>query len=307
MNKTVHCKFCQAELSRVLYHLRCAKVYCCKTCDLHFTDYVDETNDSTAEETESLPDEQEKFYLRNQLQYNQERFTKQVICASSLIKHFDHPKILDVGMGGGLFLSMISAKVKNLSAFGTDTNLKRIAFAKKEYGLNNLFSYPLEHEYWAQHHISSFHLISFWDVVEHVNQPLDLFNAAHNLLADDGMIIVDTPCRDSFFYKFGQWSYWLTRGLFPTFLNIMYSNKPFGHKQIFSIENIKTLCQHSGFEIKSIDSFHEMSFPIHFYLTKWIQNKGILKLLTPLANKVLNTFPIKNKMMVIASRIPKTR
>ena len=141
-----------------------------------------------------------------------------------------------------------------------------------------------------------------WDVIEHVNFPLKTILCSCRVLVNGGFLMLDTPCRDSFFHKFGEFTYKFSKGKFPTFLNIMYSSHLYGHKQIFSKKEICNILSSSGMEILEIKQFHELSFPIEFYIKKLIPNKILCKLVISISPIFLKLLPIKNKMIVVARK-----
>lgn len=217
--------------------------------------------------------------------------------------NINSPKILDIGIGGGLFLSLISNSGIKPNYFGIELDEKRLKFAKEEYKLKNIYSIPLQDKFWVDNHKNSFDLISLWDVLEHVNSPKQIFELSRILLKEGGLLIMDTPCRDTFYHRFGELTYRLSNGKYATFLNIMYSNQPFGHKQILSKKDVGLLCDLSKHKLKSIKVFHELSFPIDSYLRKMFKRNIIVSLLTPLVKVALKLLRINNKMLFVAEKI----
>jgi len=67
--------------------------------------------------------------------------------------------------------------------------------------------------------------VTLWDVIEHVNYPFEALQSAANVLKQGGFLLIDTPCRDSFYHQFGAFTYEITGGKLPTFLNAMYSSR----------------------------------------------------------------------------------
>jgi len=115
--------------------------------------------------------------------------------------------------------------------------------------------------------------------------------------------LIDTPCRDSFYHQFGAFTYRLTGGRFPTFLNAMYSSHLFGHKQIFSTTEMKNLFESVGLEVIDLHKFHELSFPYEFYLKKLFKSEAIVRLLLPAVKIFFKIFKIQNKMLVVGRKI----
>ena len=186
--------------------------------------------------------------------------------------------------------------------FGIELDKKRLKFAKEEYKLKNIHSIPLQDDFWIENHKDSFDLITLWDVIEHVNSPKQIFECSKTLLKEGGLLIMDTPCRNTFYHRFGQLTYKLSNGKFPTFLNIMYSNHPFGHKQILSKSDVDSLCNLSEHELKFIKVFHELSFPVKSYLKKMFKSNVIVSLFNPFTKIALKLLRINNKMIFVAKK-----
>ncbi len=265
---------------------------------IHFLNYLDPVGEMPTEINEAKLTDEDVKYIENSLHSNYERFENQVNIVKDHLE-LNRSKFLDIGCGGGLFLS----KVKNLGGdvVGIELNDDRVKYARDVYGLEVL-KQPIESSFWFENYNEYFDAITIWDVIEHVNYPLSTLRSAKKVLNKNGLIFIDTPCRDSFYHKFGELSYKVTNGAFPTFLNTLYSNQLFGHKQIFSTLEMKSLLEDAGFEVLLVKKFHELSFPYSFYLMKMLKYDLLVKLALPLVKAFLFVFPIKNKMLAIARK-----
>ena len=237
-----------------------------------------------------------KEYLNNQLQSNFQRYSSQV----DKIKKYLGPesKVIDIGCGGGLFLQLLQ-KI-GFQVFGVELEPYR-----KEYCIQNginVFNEDITKDDFIKNHDQSFDAVTLWDVIEHVNYPSSQLKTAYEILKKGGYIFIDTPAKDSFYHRFGSFLYKRTQGRFNFFLDIMYSDHIFGHKQIFSTEEMKKELQAVGFEIKEISKFHELSFPYEFYLKKLLKSNFLAKLTKPIVSLLLTIIPIKNKMLVVAKK-----
>jgi len=145
--------------------------------------------------------------------------------------------------------------------------------------------------------------VTLWDVIEHVNYPFQTLKCAANVLKAGGLLLIDTPCRDSFYHQSGELTYRLSGGRFPTFLNAMYSSHLFGHKQIFSTSEMKELFISCGLDVVERQKFHELSFPYEFYLRKLLRSEGLVKLSLPVVRAFFRLFKIRNKMLVTGRKI----
>ncbi|MDP2776813.1 MAG: hypothetical protein Q8O48_04170, partial [Anaerolineales bacterium] len=126
--------------------------------------------------------------------------------------------------------------------------------------------------------------------------------SAAKMLKSGGILLIDTPCRDAFYHRMGEFTYWLSRGQYPTFLNTMYSSHMFGHKQILSLSEMREMLEAVGMEIVELRKFHELSFPYSFYLKKMFKSDLIVKMMLPVVQVCLTIFPIRNKMLAVGRK-----
>ncbi|MBT3633005.1 MAG: class I SAM-dependent methyltransferase [Candidatus Marinimicrobia bacterium] len=265
---------------------------------IHFLDYLDPVGEISTEIDAAKLTDEESCYIEKALQSNDERFENQVNIVKSHLQQ-SISKVIDIGCGGGLFLS----KFKNLGSevVGVELNDSRAQYAKTIHGLE-IHKRPIESSFWPENYSEYFDAVTIWDVIEHVNYPLATLRSATKVLKKNGLIFIDTPCRDSFYHRFGELSYKISNGAFPTFLNTMYSSHLFGHKQIFSTIEMKSLLESAGLEVVLVKKFHELSFPHSYYLKMMLKSDLLVKLALPLVKIFLFVFPVKNKMLAIARK-----
>ncbi len=279
------------------YRLKNANVYVSAE-GYHFIDYLDPVAEILPEIHGSQLTEQEATYIETQLQANLQKFEQQADIINTYLP-LQNAKVLDIGCGGGLFLSLL--KKAGAQVTGIELSDSRAQYASMEHALE-IHKYPIESDFWQKGYADYFDAVTLWDVIEHVNYPLQTLQSAANVLKQDGLLFIDTPCRDSFYHQFGEFTYRLSRGKYPTFLNAMYSSHLFGHKQIFSTMEMKKLYEAAGLEIIHLQKFHELSFPYEFYLRKLLRSEVLVKLSLPAVGAFFWRFKIKNKMLVIGKR-----
>lgn len=78
----------------------------------------------------------------------------------------------------------------------------------------------------------------------------------------------------------------------------MYSDRPFGHKQIFSTSEMAYLLRRWGFENITIEKFHELSFPYDHYLKKIFRHDRLVRMSMPFVFLFFKVVRIRNKMLV---------
>lgn len=263
----------------------------------HYIDHLDSMEDVSPEIDGSGLTDAEIAYIEKSLQSNPERLENQI---AAVKRHtaIAGKKALDIGCGGGLFLSKLKAEGADVT--GVELSDTRAYYAKTKYGFE-VIKHTIEDDYWKTYY-GSFDIVTLWDVIEHVNYPLATLQAAARLLRPGGILLIDTPCRDAFYHRFGEFTYNISGGKFPTFLNTMYSAKPFGHKQILSLAEMRGLYEAAGLEVVELKRFHELSFPYSFYLKKLVRSDLIVKILLPFVYIFFVIFPIRNKMLAIGRK-----
>lgn len=261
-----------------------------------FSKYLDTETDSqplSEAEREAL-----SAYLETQLHHNKGRFQWQVDLLQEMLEP-QGKKVLDIGSGGGAFLSV--AKAAGFGVEGLELDLNRAEYARAKCGCD-IHTVPVADETFLADHAAAYDAVTLWDVIEHVNFPFQTLESIRHILKQDGFLLIDTPAKDTFYHRFGELTYKLTFGKFPTFLNIMYSEHPFGHKQIFSTLEMQQMLDQAGFEVVHIKKIHELSFPNRYYLKKLLKNDLLVRLVDPMVTLFLNIFKVKNKMVVVARK-----
>lgn len=279
------------------YKLKNANVYVSNE-GFHFIDYLDPVSEISPEIDASQLTEAESSYIETRLQANTNKFENQ---AKILRKHLSlkGAKVLDIGCGGGLFLSLL--KEAGAQVLGIELSDSRAQYAKTKHGLE-IHKQPIESEFWQKGYAGYFDAATLWDVIEHVNYPYQTLQSAVRVLKTGGLLLIDTPCRDGFYHQFGEFTYRLSGGRFPTFLNAMYSSHLFGHKQIFSTKEMKELFESVGLKVIDLHKFHELSFPYDFYLRKLFKSEILVKILLPAVRLFFKIFKIQNKMLAIGRK-----
>ena len=283
--------------ARLRYKLKNANVYVSEE-GYHFSDYLDPVTEISPEIDASSLTKEESTYIETQLQANGQRFRHQV---DVLKKHLplQGAKILDIGCGGGLFLSLL--KQEGAQTTGIELSDSRASYAASKHHLE-IHKRLIESDFWQNGYKEHFDAVTLWDVIEHVNYPLLTLQSATNVLKKGGLLVIDTPCRDSFYHQAGEITYRLSGGRYPTFLNAMYSSHLFGHKQIFSTNEMKELFGSCGLEVVELQKFHELSFPYDFYLRKLLHSELLVRLSLPAVKAFFALFKIRNKMLVIGRK-----
>ncbi|MEX2403752.1 MAG: class I SAM-dependent methyltransferase [Balneolales bacterium] len=280
------------------YKLSNANVYVSPENGYHYIDHLDDPVEFGFEQNGIKLTKEKISYIEKSLQSNPKRFEDQIQHLERQCPSIKGKKVLDIGCGGGLFLSM--AENRGALVTGIELSENRTQYLKLKYDFE-VINQPIEASYFQKYR-DEFDFVTLWDVIEHVNYPLATLRSSAKVLKSGGFLLIDTPCRDSFYHRVGEITYRLSRGKYPTFLNAMYSSQKFGHKQIFSTSEIKDLFEESGFEVIELIKVHELTFPLRFYLKKLFRSDIAVKLFLPIADVFFSIFPIKNKMVVVGRK-----
>jgi ubiquinone/menaquinone biosynthesis C-methylase UbiE len=165
---------------------------------------------------------------------------------------------LDVGCATGEFISEARHKVKEVC--GVEISVCAIKIAK-ERGIEGIivgdfFDTEWEHNY--------FDLISMWDVIEHLPDPVSNLKHAFQLIKPGGFLVLSTGDITS-----------ITARLFGRFWHLM---TPPEHQYFFSPATIKQMLSSCGFNLVSIEH-NGKRVPLDFMVQK------VTRLLYPPATK----------------------
>lgn len=247
------CKLCGEKTAAPKYKLKKMTIYACSKCDFHYIDALDDFPDERPDEkllTAAARKFIESKLPQNSILLNKDlQFVKTHIDVSG--KH-----CLDIGTGVGLFASLLQdagAKVH-----GIEPQQVFREFAAEKYQLA-LMSELIDSPYWQTEHKSYFDVVTLWDTLEHVNFPMETIQAAHRVLKPGGLLFLDTPSRDSLYYRSSEWSYRFSSGTKPLLLNRLYSPNPYCHKQIFTKKQLWTLLEACGFTQIKQSTLHRAS------------------------------------------------
>lgn len=165
------------------------EMFACNQCGVRYSSKIaanlDEVYKSSQYLSYSIEDSDENF------NYRMKRFGKErVNILEKYCGDLTHKKILDVGCGNGYFLAAAMAKCKH--CFGSEFSEKLREFSRKKTGL------PIFGEKLEQLPEKHYDIITIFDVIEHIPDPMPFMNSVDALLNKGGAILIFTPNFDSF-------------------------------------------------------------------------------------------------------------
>lgn len=148
-------------------------------------------------------------------------------------------RILDLGCGTGEFLAEL--KKRGCEVWGVDFNKKFIESAKKFFGLKNLYAMSFD-DFFKIDNLPKFDIITFFEVLEHIDNPLEFIQNVKNLLKENGMIVLSVPSRERILVN-------LIKGDFPPH-----------HLSRWNEKAISNLFSKIGFKIFRVDYVKQFKF-----------------------------------------------
>jgi 2-polyprenyl-3-methyl-5-hydroxy-6-metoxy-1,4-benzoquinol methylase len=207
----------------------------------------------------------------------------------SLIEKFAGTKgrTLDIGCAAGFFLKVM--KDKGWEVSGVELSPEIAAYARDTFDLEDIFVGTLDE---APHQEKSFDLVTMWDVIEHIAEPLPFLKRAASLLKDTGCLILETQNVDSRFAK----------RLGPRW----HHYKHLEHLYHFNPKTIERLLDQAGLEIVHLTPrFGGKHVSLGFIRERATRVHGVMKyLLAPLAPLSGMSFYVnmRDEMVIVARK-----
>lgn len=187
-------------------------------------------------------------------------------------------KLLDVGCGPGYFISYL--KDRGIESKGLELSDFLVELCK-EMGLN-VEKADLENE--KDNH---YNVITLFDVLEHLTDPVSLFKTMNDKLVSGGYVLAFNPNIHSL-------AFYLQGGLQNTLL-------PFQHLCFFDETSLKYLAKKTGFRIYSID-YYGLDVMDYFYMKQYqdgVDYHDKLKEFIPVVQAIVDKQGLSNHMRII--------
>ena len=125
-------------------------------------------------------------------------FTKRWKMMRSYIPNKKTYDILDIGCSNGVFLEVVDKHI-SINGMGIDISKSVIDEASSKIKKPNLVFENIRIEELNTN--KKFDIITMWDVIEHVEHPVDVLNKVYSLLKRDGIIVFETQNINSILAK----------------------------------------------------------------------------------------------------------
>jgi SAM-dependent methyltransferase len=147
-------------------------------------------------------------------------------------------RLLDVGCSYGAFLEL--AAERGWEPHGVELSAKACGYARRERGLE-VFHGTLEA---AALPPDSFRVVTLWDVIEHLERPLEAVSEVHRILAPGGVLVLFTINQASLINRVGDWVYRLTLGRWTRPLALLYD---IHHNFFFDAATLEAMLRRAGY------------------------------------------------------------
>jgi SAM-dependent methyltransferase len=109
-------------------------------------------------------------------------------------------KLLDIGCGEGQFLHY--ARELGYDVYGLDIDEMSISVGKEYFNLKNMYAGDMD-TFYRQTEMGVFDCITFFELLEHLEDPRAFLSKVHDLLGASGCIALSTPNAQRFTVKLG--------------------------------------------------------------------------------------------------------
>jgi 2-polyprenyl-3-methyl-5-hydroxy-6-metoxy-1,4-benzoquinol methylase len=240
MHLNKKCILCGSDKLSIFYNTKNTDLLICSDCEFIFSDPMPDSK--------TLNELYGKSYFicdsEEQMKYQDYHKEEKGIRKSSekrlgwISKYINPPgKLLDIGCAAGYFMD--TAVNHGWEVYGTDISEYCINFAKGNFKEIRPFYGPLKKHKFDD---NFFDIITMWDVLEHLPDPLDEMKEVNRILKPGGILVIMTPNIKSMIAKVTgkKW--------------ILYQS-PHIHLTYFSPDSSRLLIDKTGFEILKIKKF----------------------------------------------------
>lgn len=152
-------------------------------------------------------------------------------------------RLLDVGCAVGSFLYL--AGQRQWQCYGVEVSEFAAAIARDRLGVPVFTGRFIDAPYPAGH----FDVITMWDILEHLPNPIAALQKSHRLLNSCGILLLNVPNEKSLLRMAARMIYQGSGGLIKGPVNRLYHQY---HLNYFNRDSLSFLIKKSGFEILSV-------------------------------------------------------
>lgn len=209
------------------------RVVICKKCDMTFT-YPRPSKDWISKVHRNL--KEFGFFTINHAKKWEASYQKGISIISA---YKANGRLLDVGCGTGYFANL--ARDAGFEVTGTDVAKSVVEFASKNFRLRVHYGDVAELKLAPR----SFDIVTLWNVLEHMLDPVETMRACYNVLENDGTIYLETPNAELLRLVAHNRLLFCLRERLRGDSSLI----PWEHLNYFSPKTLKLLLENTGFKI----------------------------------------------------------
>jgi len=261
----ISCPLCKSRKWKKIYPAHYARIVRCKLCDFAYT--------NPRLKARFLKRLYSEGYFKNNNSHvigyadyvkDEENITKTFLKRLAMIeKHVKKGRLLDVGCATGFFLN--SARENGWSVEGVEVSDFAADFARKKFDLQ-IYVGDIEKINLPK---NRYDLITMWDVIEHIVNPIKVLKHLRASLTDNGILVMTTPDEGSIPARITKHKW----------VGYKLSDE---HLAYFSKKTMINLLEQTGF---SMINSHQVGKYVHFSL--FANRVGMY---SKLAGTILNLF-----------------
>lgn len=157
-----------------------------------------------------------------------------------LHKNFpQNTKILDLGCGSCEFITEL--RKRGCEVWGVDFDKNLIDIAKKKFNLENVYGMSFD-DFFQKSDLPQFDIVTFFEIIEHLNNPLEFIENVKKILKPTGRIFLSTPSRERLLVNLARWDF------------------PPHHLTRWNREAVSNLFQKVNFRISCVDYLEQFKF-----------------------------------------------
>jgi 2-polyprenyl-3-methyl-5-hydroxy-6-metoxy-1,4-benzoquinol methylase len=164
--------------------------------------------------------------------------------------------LLDVGCGIGGWLDY-AASHTGFMCFGYDSSLAQTSYARRKFPMVRCAASLRDYSDKLNYLLPRFSLVTLWDVLEHIGQPLELIKELAGQISDGGLIFASVPAALPQIIKQRLLKFGWPRGRFSWY--------PHEHLIYYSPQTLTRLFQDAGLKVLKVGSVKVYPRPLSVY------------------------------------------
>ncbi len=249
------CPCCGSPQTELKHRLRAFDVHRCAKCTLLFRHPLPEP-ESLEEMYEDARYHEGRYFQNSAKAYDLDAPEIRIYSAAlaELRRLAPAGRLLDVGCGRGVFLDL--ARSAGFETSGIELSKRHVDWARSQFELDVVAGEFLD----SEHTPASFEIVTMWDFLEHVIDPIAVLNRARELLAPQGLLLVFTIDANSLFNHIADLLASASGGRIARPLELLYDVH---HNHYFTRRSLEQLLDNQGFAVAHWASHRA-------YLGRWL-------------------------------------